>query len=169
MNLSIFNVFLKNRNFTSKIKRSKVTDYAALTVQAGFNFLLLQNSCADPESFVRGGPTLTPFFFGWWGKGGSKYYYKRANNGPSAKRHINGVSLACRWWPNIECWLCSFVIFRGSRPVLLRNPKFLRFFRGGVGTPCLPPLDPHMNLKASEYYHAMQQPLITDFPWHYEK
>ena len=30
MNLSIFNVFLKNRNFTSKIKRSKVTDYAAL-------------------------------------------------------------------------------------------------------------------------------------------
>ena len=30
MNLSIFTVFLKNRNFTSKIKRSKVTDYAAL-------------------------------------------------------------------------------------------------------------------------------------------
>ena len=25
-----FTVFLKNRNFTSKIKRSKVTDYAAL-------------------------------------------------------------------------------------------------------------------------------------------
>ena len=30
MNLSIFTVFLKNRNFSSKIKRSKVTDYAAL-------------------------------------------------------------------------------------------------------------------------------------------
>ena len=31
MNLSIFTVvFLKNRNFTSKIKRSKVTDYAAI-------------------------------------------------------------------------------------------------------------------------------------------
>ena len=26
MNLSVFTVFLKNRNFTSKIKRSKVTD-----------------------------------------------------------------------------------------------------------------------------------------------
>ena len=25
-----FTVFLKNRNFTSKIKRSKITDYAAL-------------------------------------------------------------------------------------------------------------------------------------------
>ena len=24
---------------------------------------LLQKACADPESFVRGGPTLTPFFF----------------------------------------------------------------------------------------------------------
>ena len=28
-----FTVFLKNGNFTSKIKRSKVTDYAALTAQ----------------------------------------------------------------------------------------------------------------------------------------
>ena len=43
----------------------------------------------------------------------------------------NGVSLVCRWWPNIECWLGSFVIFRGSGPVLLRNPIFLWFFRGG--------------------------------------
>ena len=32
MNLSKFTEFLKNRNFTSKIKRSKVTDYAALNV-----------------------------------------------------------------------------------------------------------------------------------------
>ena len=30
LNLGIFTVFLKNRNFISKIKRSKVTDYAAL-------------------------------------------------------------------------------------------------------------------------------------------
>ena len=36
MNLSIFNVFLKNRNFTSKIKRTKVTDYAALSDGIGF-------------------------------------------------------------------------------------------------------------------------------------
>ena len=31
LNLSIFTVFLKNRNFISKIRSSKVTDYAALT------------------------------------------------------------------------------------------------------------------------------------------
>ena len=30
MNLSILTVFLKNRNFTSKTKRSKVTDYAVI-------------------------------------------------------------------------------------------------------------------------------------------
>ena len=30
LNLSIFAVFLKNRNIISKIRRSKVTDYAAL-------------------------------------------------------------------------------------------------------------------------------------------
>ena len=30
MNFSLFTVFLKNRNIISKIKRSKVTDYAAL-------------------------------------------------------------------------------------------------------------------------------------------
>ena len=31
MNFSIFTVFLKNRNIISKMKSSKVTDYAALT------------------------------------------------------------------------------------------------------------------------------------------
>ena len=30
LNFSLFTVFLKNRNIISKIKRSKVTDYAAL-------------------------------------------------------------------------------------------------------------------------------------------
>ena len=30
LNLSIFTVFLKNKNFISKIRLSKVTDYAAL-------------------------------------------------------------------------------------------------------------------------------------------
>ena len=32
--MSIFTVFLKNRNFISKIKRSEVTDYAALKATA---------------------------------------------------------------------------------------------------------------------------------------
>ena len=71
---------------------------------------------------------------------------------------FNGVSLACRWWPNIECWLGSFVIFQSptlnaglvalwffkvSEPVLLRNPIFCDF-SGGSGCP-VPLLDPRIS------------------------
>ena len=35
--------------------------------------------------------------------------------------NLNGVLLACRLWPNIECWLGSFAILRGSGPVLLKT------------------------------------------------
>ena len=35
---------------------------------------------------------------------------KRAIIGPPAKRHLNGVSLVGRWWPNIECCFGSFVV-----------------------------------------------------------
>ena len=37
MNLCIFTVFLKNKNIIFKIRRSKVTDYAALTVMNRLN------------------------------------------------------------------------------------------------------------------------------------
>ena len=45
MNLRIFTVFLKNRKFISKIKRSKVADYAALNC---FNFLII-SICYDVQ------------------------------------------------------------------------------------------------------------------------
>ena len=97
------------------------------------------------QKVLSEGDQLWQHFFNWWGEGGSKYHYKRAIIGPPAKRHLNGVSLACRWWPNIECWLEWFVIFRGSGPILLRNPLFWWIFRGGgVRTPCSRPLDPRM-------------------------
>ena len=51
-------------------------------------------ACADPESFVRGGPILTTLFF--LGEGGFKYHYKQTIVGPPAKRHINSVSLTGR-------------------------------------------------------------------------
>ena len=56
---------------------------------------------------------------------------------PPAKRHLYGVSLAGRWWPNIECWHGSFVIFRGSGPVLLSNPIFFDFSGGSGPLPSL--------------------------------
>ena len=79
------------------------------------------HACADPEHFVRGGSQRGP-----------KCHKKWTTIGPSAKRLWNGVLLACKW-PTIECWLGNFVIFRASGSILLGNPIFLRFFRGGGG------------------------------------
>ena len=80
-------------------------------------------------------------FFSWWGEVGSKYHYKRVIIDPPAKRHLNGVSLACRRWPNIKLWLGSFGIFQGIRTSIARKPNnFVIFQRGGVRTPFPPPL-----------------------------
>ena len=73
----------------------------------------------------------------------------RAIIDPPATRHLNGVSLAGRWWPNIECWLGSFVVLQGIRDSFTKKSYIFVIFRGGGGggggvrTPC-PPLDPHM-------------------------
>ena len=57
-------------------------------------------SCADPENFVRGSPTLTAFFLSFFlvdkGKEDLNTTIRRAIIGPPAKRYLNGVSLACR-------------------------------------------------------------------------
>ena len=52
---------------------------------------------------------------------------------PASETPFNGVPLAGRYGPNIECWIDSFVILRGSGPELLSNPIFLKFSRGGGG------------------------------------
>ena len=45
-------MFLKNRNTSSKIKRSNVTDYAALSMFHGTNLIL--NSDVDQDSSIFG-------------------------------------------------------------------------------------------------------------------
>ena len=104
-------------------------------------------TCADRESFARGGPTFFLFFF----------FDKRkedpnssTKSGPSLARQRNAIYMAFRWrdddGPTLNAGLAALWFFRGSGPVLLRNPIFLWFFRGEVRTPCPPPppLDPHM-------------------------
>ena len=81
--------------------------------------------------------TLTTFF-SWLGEGGPKYHYERVIIGPPAKRRLNGVSLACRSWPNIECWLGSFMIFLGIRTSIVKKPYIFAIFQGGGSGP-LPP------------------------------
>ena len=108
----------------------------------------VNHSCADQECFVRRGPNLITFwccffllFFSWWGERGSKYRYKWAIIGLSAKRHFNGDSLAGRWWPNIKCWLGSFVNFLGIWTSTAKKPFIFVIFHGrGSGPPAPPPL-----------------------------
>ena len=48
-------------------------------------------------------------------------------------RDLNGVSLAGRWWPNIECWLGSFVIFHRIWTSISKKPQSLVIFQRGHG------------------------------------
>ena len=92
----------------------------------------LHGTCVDPVSFVRGGPNLITFFLSCFGDRGSKYPYKWVIIGPT-KRY---VSLAGRCWPNMNCWLGSFVIFQGTRSIIEKKPYIFVIFRGrGVWTP----------------------------------
>ena len=69
---------------------------------------------------------------------GSKYHLFRAIIGSPAKRNLNGVSLACQWWPIIECCGGSFVIFQGIRISLAKKPYIFVIFQGGSGPPVPP-------------------------------
>ena len=71
------------------------------------------------------------FFFSWWGDRGSKYHYKWAIIGPPAKRHLNGVSLAGRWWP--KHWM--HVIFQWIRTSIAKKPYIFVIFQGGLCPP----------------------------------
>ena len=84
-------------------------------------------SCADPESFARGGTTPTRLFLDNE-KERTKYHQKGTIIGPPAKR------LAGRWWLNIECWHGSFVIFQTIRTSFVKKPYILVIFQGG-GSP----------------------------------
>ena len=64
---------------------------------------------------------------------------------PASETSLNGVSLAFRLWPNIECWLGSFTNFKGVRTSIAKKPLYFCDFRGGdPDSLSPPPLDPHM-------------------------
>ena len=115
------------------------------------NFILCFNSatppysCADPESFARGGPTLTCFFF--------VFFLMRhriqipqyvCQQWPASKTlfkwRLNGFLLACRGWPNMECWLGNLVLFQGIWSSIAMKPHIFFYFSGRSGPP-VPPLD----------------------------
>ena len=66
--------------------------------------------------------------FAWWGERGSKYYFKGDILHPPAK---------CWWWPSIECWLDTIVIFQEIRTNTAKKPHIFVIFQRGSG-PRLP-------------------------------
>ena len=75
----------------------------------------IQKSLSEGSDFsfslMRGGRIQIPLLAG----------HQRPASGTPLKLRFGGEPI----WPNIDCWIGSFVILKGSRPVLLRNPMFL--------------------------------------------
>ena len=60
------------------------------------NFLVQQDkACADPGSFVKGGPILTFCFLVGEGRMDHKIPLKAGHHRPTSETPLNGVSLAC--------------------------------------------------------------------------
>ena len=61
---------------------------------------------------------------------------------PTSETPLNGVSLACWWWPNVECWLGSFWEFQGIRSSIAKKFYVFVIFQvgggGGGGGDCPP-------------------------------
>ena len=97
-----------------------------------------KNGMRGSRKFCQRGPTLRVFLFLFLDNERERIQIplKVGYIGPPAKRHLNGVLLLGRSWPNIECWLW---FFRGSGPVLLKT-NFCDFSGGGSGgsAPCPP-------------------------------
>ena len=93
-------------------------------------------ACADPETFVRGGQTLT--FFNDWGIENPN----TTRSGPLSSRQRNAIfkwRFACG--PMMaQHWMLAYS--RGSVQVLLRNPIFFVIFQGSPDP--VTPLDPPM-------------------------
>ena len=70
------------------------------------------------------------FLSGRLRQSGSKYHHESAIT----------IPLVGRWWPNIECWLCSFVIFHGIQTSIAKKPYIFCDFSGEGGWDPCPPL-----------------------------
>ena len=113
--------------------------------------LFEKRTCADQESFVREGPTLTTIFIFILVDEGREDP-STTISGPSSTRQRNAIKwrflMAFRWrvddGPTLNAGLLV-AIFRGSGPVLLENPMFCDFSEEGVRTPCPPSGSAHVD------------------------
>ena len=113
----------------------------------------------DPESFVRGGPTLTTSFFCFKLMIGSKYHYKQVTifyrryliellplcNSAKCKMKFTGQWLRYSTTPNVPALSTQSLQAINLAPIFfLETPLNFCDFSGGIQTP-VPPLDPCMS------------------------
>ena len=70
--------------------------------------------------------------------------------------------MAFRWRADVGPTLNVLQFFRGSGPILLRNPIFCNFSGGGGPDPC-PTLDPHMLALAREMIFCVLHVQLSHF------
>ena len=87
-----------------------------------------RKACADSDFFFcQRWSNFFNVFSRWWERG-SKYYLKGAIIDP----------LACRWWPNIDCWLGRFCVIQWIRTSIAKK-LFIFCVLEGEGFWTLPP------------------------------
>ena len=93
-------------------------------------------TCADPESFVRGGPNLITFFLVVEGLEDPN----STINGPSSARQRNAIEMAFRWraddGPTLNASLVA--LCQGIRTSIAQKPYIFVIFQGGPD-PLSPP------------------------------
>ena len=107
--------------------------------------LLSLEPCGDPESIVRGGPTLTFFFVD-----AGREDQNTTKSGPSSSCQGNAIEMAFHWHaddgPTLNADLVdSFVILCGIRTRIAKKPYIFVIFQGGGDLdPLSPTLDRRM-------------------------
>ena len=102
----------------------------------------LESWILKSRKFFSEGVQLWLFFLSWWGREDPN----TTKSGPSSARSetpLNGVSLAGRWWSNIECWLGRFDVLQGIRTSIAKKPYIFVIFQG-VRTPNHPLPPPYL-------------------------
>ena len=97
--------------------------------------------CADPESFVRGGPTLTVFVLFCFVFYEGREDLNSTKRGPSSARQRNVIKMAFRWRTDDGPAL-NAVIFQGIW-ISIAKKHYIDFSEGSG--PPVPPLDPRMD------------------------
>ena len=100
-------------------------------------------TCADPESFVIGGPTLTFFFvvLFFLDEGvENQIHFFGGPHRPASETPLKWRFAGVRMMPQHGCWLGSFVIFQGIWTSSAKKPYIFVIFQGGGGSgPHAPP------------------------------